>query len=112
MDNIDGVSVVIPSARIDAFSNLLTVIEALSCFTGQKELIIAADREVGSGDFLHKLADEHAFIRIQQINARRTAPMPIARLSCAAPGPCPTSGPWRGLTIIPTPAKTPPPPRL
>lgn len=70
VDIIDGVSVVVPSARIDAFGNLLTVVKALDNFPGQKELIIAADREVNHSDFLYWFADNYAFVRIQQIQTR------------------------------------------
>ena len=66
MNDADGVSIVIPTARTNhqIFDNLSSVAQALDNFCESKELVLAADRHVGATDFLRVFAQKHSFVRI------------------------------------------------
>lgn len=68
-----GVSVIIPTARTDhsTFDYLSSVAQSLGNFDGEKELVIAADREVGGTDFLRAIVAKYGFVRILEGEIRK-----------------------------------------
>lgn len=73
MKNVDGVSVIIPTARTNhqILDNLSSVAQALNDFDGSKELVLAADRRVSADDFLRTFAQKHSFVRILEGQAMK-----------------------------------------